>query len=384
MDRHLFAAEEAGRVIRTRTGYDAFIPENLPPEITWDARIARALETASRAMGEANAILHRGTYLDLLLAREACCVAIVEGQPTSPEEVFAARATNTVASRGTRLALNYTGAFRHVEARLEEMPLSLRLVREAHHLLSQGLEHSGSYPGQFRRSQNWLGPEGCSLSDATLVPPPVGEMKASLDNWERYLHTTDPLPSTVKVASLHYQFEIIRPFLEYNDAALLAVMPFMLRELGLVESPLPVIAAFVRRRLQEYQQRMLDVCQRGAWSEWLSFYLFGIAGALRETIEVVRHLDELRSQCVGLLENCNEIVWRAMEASWRQPVLNVSSASVLMGSNSEEAAQALSELAALGIIRPRGQSPEDEYSATEVIAALDRGPVFDGGYPPFF
>ncbi|MFC2008809.1 Fic family protein, partial [Chloroflexota bacterium] len=219
MDRALFAASDTGRVVRTRTGYDAFVPADLPPHIDWDTRVVRAVEAAARAIGEASAILSgdtSGRYLDLLLSKEAVGAATVEGQPATLEETFTAIATGMPVSGGVQLAHNYINAFRHVQGRLDEISLSLRLIREGHYLLSQQLEHSGSYPGEFRRSQNWLGPEGCSLSGATLVPPPVEEMKAALDNWERYLHSTDTLPSVVKVAILHYQFAVVRPFLECN------------------------------------------------------------------------------------------------------------------------------------------------------------------------
>jgi len=374
MDRALFSASDTGRVVHTRTGYDAFVPADLPPALAWDTRVVSAIETAARAMGEANALVLGdtfGPFSDLLLWKEAVSAANVEGQPATLEEVFTEAATGVTFSRGAQLALNYVSASHHVEARLEEMPLSLRLMREGHYLLSQRLEHSGSYPGEFRRSQNWLGPEGCGLSDATLVPPPVEEMKASLDNWERYLHSNDHLPSVARVAMLHYQFEIIRPFLEYNGAALLTLMPFLLRELGLFRQPVPVIAGFVRKRLQEYQQRMLDVCQRGAWNEWLTFYLFGMAGAFREAVETVQRLGALRARHVDLLQGGSELAMQCLDAVWRQPVLTAARASGLTGNSETKTAPAFGELVKLGVLEMREQQAGIVYVARDIMAALE-------------
>ena len=387
MDRSLFAASDAGRVVRTRTGYDAFVPADVPPHLDWDTRVVRAVETAARAVGEVSSLLScatSGRFLDLLLWKEAVAAASVEGQPLTIGEAFTAIATGVGVPRGAQLTLNYVDAFHHVAARLNEMPLSLRLVREAHYLLSQGLEHSGSYPGEFRRSQNWLGPEGCSLSNATMVPPPVGEMKSALDNWERYLHSTDTLPAVVRIAILHYQFAVIRPFLEYNDAALLAAMPFLLQELGQVKLPVPALGGFIRRRLQEYQQRMLDVCQRAAWNEWLTFYLFGLAGACKEAVDTIERLATLRVQQEGLLQDSSQLAMQVLELVYRQPVLTVASTSRLTGSPETDTACALVELANLGILEPQGLSSDDTYVATGIIAALEQTAAFGAGYPPFF
>jgi len=386
MDRALFVASDTGRVVHTRTGYDAFVPAELPPHIDWDNRVVRAVETAARAVGEMNALMSSdtsGRFFDLLMFKEATGAAFAEGQPAALEEVFTAVATGECVSRGAQLALNYVSGFRHVEARLEEMPLSLRLIREVHHLLSRGLEHSGSYPGEFRRSQNWLGLEGCGLADATLVPPPVEEMKAALDNWERHLHSTDSFPSLVKVAILHYQFEIIRPFLEYNDMALLAVMPFILRELGLARQPVPVIAGLLSKRLQEYQQRMLDVCQRGAWNEWLTFYVFGVAGVFHEALDTVERLSALRVQQLDLMQGRSELAMQSLDAAWHQPVLTVASASRFTGSPAARTAPTLGELVDLGVLEMREQSAGSVYVARDIMAVLEQPPTLSVGYPPF-
>lgn len=379
MDRALFAASDTGRIVHTRTGYDAFVPADLPPPLNWDTRVVRAVETAARAVGEANAVLASGAsrkYVDLLASKEAVSVATIEGQPATLDEAFTGVATGAPVSAGVQLAHNYIDAFRHVQDRLDKIPLSLRLIREGHYLLSHQAEHSGSYPGEFRRSQNWLGPEGCSLSGATLVPPPVEEMKAALDNWERYLHSTDTLPSVVKVAVLHYQFAVVRPFLEYNDAALLLVMPFVLQEFGMVKEPVQALAGFIRRRLQEYQQRMLDVCQRGAWNEWLTFYLFGMATACHEAVDTLRRLCTLHTHQEGLLAGTSESAMQVLHAVYRQPVLTPPVASRLTGSTETDTASALVELADRGILEPHAALSDDIYIAREVIATLEQPPAF--------
>ena len=204
MDSFLFAASPSGRVLHTRTGYDAFVPDPLPPRLSLQTHTMSALSRASCAIGTfrgQTSVEDSPHFEALLLRRDAVSAARIGGQRLDIAELLTAEATGAPESHGARLGLNYIRAFEH--ARLEELPLSLRFVRELHSLLLDGVADIRSMPGEFRRSQNWLGPAGCTPPNAVFVPPPVAEMRELLHNWESYLHESSELPPLVRVALAH-------------------------------------------------------------------------------------------------------------------------------------------------------------------------------------
>jgi len=374
MDGSLFRASDAGRVIRVRSGYDAFVPAALPPTLSWETRVVRAVEEAAEAVGEFGAAYTdevNARFGDLLLLRAGANAAALEGQRIRMQEAFMYGTSSEWHSRGAILAHNFAAAHRHVAARLHEMPLSLRLIREAHLLLSKGLEHRGTYPGEFRRSQNWIGPEGCGLARATLVPPPVEEMKTALHNWEKYIHATDPLPNLVRATLVHYQFAIIRPFLEYNDSALLVIMPFILQQMGASRNQATHVGLFIARQPYEWHYRMLDVCQHGAWNEWLAYYLFGVAGTIRELSATIGRLQGVYDQHVRRASDGGLTSPAFLELLYRRPAITAELAGAMTGEPATTAEQELEALTRIAVVSRQEWRDGLVYVAQEIVEALE-------------
>ena len=187
---------------------------------------------------------------------------------------------------------NYIVALDYGIDRLETLPLSLRLVRELHERLMQGVRGEKATPGEFRRNQNWIGPPGCTLNNATYVPPPPDELMDCLGAWERFLHD-ESLPPLVHAALIHSQFEAIHPFLDGNGRIGRLLMPLLFVARGVLPAPLLYLSAYFESTRQEYYAHLLAVTQDGAWEAWLVYFLRGVAEQAEDAISRIRRIDEL-------------------------------------------------------------------------------------------
>ena len=217
-----FKKSKAGKVIKAPRGYWAFVPNPLPPalELNWDLVLENS--HAERALGELAGVARTLPNPHLLIGpfirREAVLSSRIEGTQASLSDLlfFEASGEKELHSPDVVEVSNYVKALEYGLKRLEKLPVSSRLIREIHERLMEGVRGEHMTPGEFRRSQNWIGPPGCTLMDATFVPPPEEEMKDALDLLENYLHAPAELPSLISLALIHYQFEAIHPFLDGN------------------------------------------------------------------------------------------------------------------------------------------------------------------------
>jgi len=377
MDPLAFAASPFGRVIRTRTGYDAYLPDPLPASIEWSSGTVVALERAALLLGGLNERLESEAhgYRSLLLARDAAAAARSEGMQLTLTDYVAAVATDALYGTGLRLARNYAETLKYAHGRLEELPLSLRLLRELHRLLLEGVADPRTTPGRFRTSQNWIGAPGCTLSDADFVPPPPSEMGRSLNDWERYLHTANGMPGLALLALTQYQYLVIHPFLAMNvlNGALIASVT--LQHLGLAPQPLPVFGRFLELGGKSLEPRLLDVCARGRLEEWLEWYLHGFADAALETLECSRRLGVVhREQHQRLGVHGPADALGLLDLLFELPAVTIDSAAQAAQLTATEAARSIATLESLGLVT-RTPTPNGEvFLATEIIAELDARP----------
>ena len=177
---------------------------------------------------------------------------------------------------------------------MDTLPVSLRLLRELHELLIRGVRGEVATPGEFRRSQNWIGPPGCTLNEATYVPPPPSALIACLDAWERFLYD-DALPPLVHAALAHSQFEAIHPFLDGNGRVGRLLITLLLVNRGVIPAPLLYLSAYFEATRQEYYARLLGVTRRGEWEEWLTYFLRGVALQSEDAVDRIQRIDDLFS-----------------------------------------------------------------------------------------
>ena len=267
---------------RKVTGPAAFVPDPLPPTIAWTDSLVRALSDADRLVGrlagQESYVPNPHVLVRPFVRREAVLSSRIEGTQATLGELLAAEAGAVVDRSPDDLkeVANYVVALEHGIKRLKVLPLSLRLVRELHEKLMKGVRGGHAPPGEFRRSQNWIGPPGCSLSNATYIPPPPDKLMECLGAWERSLHDQS-MPPLIQVALIHYQFEAIHPFLDGNGRVGRLLTTLFLVERKVLPAPLLYLSAFFEATRQDYYNRLLGVTREGAWSAWLEYFLNGVA-----------------------------------------------------------------------------------------------------------
>jgi len=198
--------------------------------------------------------------------------------------------------------VNYVRAMNYGLERVKTLPLSLRLIREIHRELLQGVRGAERQPGEFRTSQNWIGAGGATLSQATFVPPPVAEMHVALDNFERFLHDDGQIRMPILCGLAHAQFETIHPFLDGNGRVGRLLITFLLVQRGMLRQPLLYLSVFLKRHQAEYYDRLMAVREDGDWEGWLKFFLRGAAETAEEATETVRAIVDLRERHWGLIQ----------------------------------------------------------------------------------
>lgn len=291
------APRAPGTRLRLPEGYEAFVPDPLPPELTWTPRLVRVLSDADRAIGQLAGEGRRLPNPHLLIRpfvrREAVLSSRIEGTRATLGELLAAEAGAAERSPvDLREVANYVAALEYGLERLETLPLSLRLIRELHERLMRHVRGAHATPGEFRRSQNWIGPAGSTLANATYVPPPPAEMMDALGAWEKFLHERTH-PPLVQVALAHYQFEAIHPFLEGNGRVGRLLITLFLVERAVLPTPLLYLSAFFEATRRDYYDGLRGVGERGEWEAWLEYFLNGVA---RQAEDAVSRAERINAQ----------------------------------------------------------------------------------------
>ena len=289
-----------GRLVTATGGYRAFVPGALPPEITWDETLAFRMSAADLAIGrlagEGRHLPNPHLLIRPFIRKEAVLSSRIEGTQTSLGELLAAEAGAVVdqSPADLREVSNYVTALEYGIARLDTLPLSLRLMRELHERLMRGVRGDIATPGEFRRSQNWIGRPGSTLSDATYVPPPPPELMPCLGALESFLHDRR-FPPLVHAALVHAQFEAIHPFLDGNGRVGRLLITLLLAERDVLPSPLLYLSAYFEQTRPEYYSRLLGITERGEWEEWLVYFLDGVAAQSMDAVERIQRIYALLS-----------------------------------------------------------------------------------------
>lgn len=298
-----FVSPSAGQVVRSPKEYWAFIPAPLPPDLNWTAQLVSLVGETERALAELSTIGKTfpapHVFASSFIRQEAVMSSRIEGTQATLEEVYRYEAGFTPTSQpksDVKEVHNYVAALDHGLSRLNTLPVSLRFIRELHGHLMEGARGDVWTPGEFRRTQNWIGPAGSTLQSAPYVPPPVEEMMEALDQLERYIHNRSDIPPVARVGLIHYQFEAIHPFLDGNGRVGRLLIILLLCQWDLLPQPLLYLSRYFERHRSEYYARLLAVSQQGKWEEWLAFFMTGVRDQSREATIRIRKLQSLREK----------------------------------------------------------------------------------------
>jgi Fic family protein len=367
-----------GKKARCPGGYLAFVPDPLPPALDWTPRLVNALSDADRLIGrlagEGGKLANPHLLMRPFVAREAVLSSRIEGTQATLGELLADAAGASVerSPHDLREVANYVVALEHGLRRLEELPLSLRLIREMHGKLMAGVRGDIATPGEFRRSQNWIGQAGSTPATATYIPPPPAEMTACLGDLERFLHET-VLPPLVQVALAHYQFEAIHPFLDGNGRVGRLLVTLFLVEREILPTPLLYLSAFFEATRREYYEGLQGVTERGEWERWLTYFLNGVArqseDALGRAERINRQLSAWRLEIAGISSKTPALLLERLSAN---PFQTVRKAAREMGMAFTTVQRAMEKLESLSIVSEVSGGKRDRvYCAKALMEILE-------------
>ncbi len=333
----------AGQYVEQRTGYKPFVPTPLPPNppVVLNAELHRLLSDADRALGRLDGSIQTLPNPDLFVfmyvRKEAVLSSQIEGTQSSlvnlleaEAQVFAPDTPKDVVE-----VLNYVKAMNYGLERLQELPLCVRLIREIHERLLTGVRGERFQPGELRRTQNWIGPSGATLNEASFVPPPPDVVPEALSDWERFVAQDDELPLLVKIGLAHAQFETIHPFLDGNGRVGRLLITFHLCARGVLSKPVLYLSHYFKQHRQEYYERLQAVRDRGEWESWLIFMLRGVLQVAGEATQTAREIVAMRELHRNLITKefarsaANGLI--VLESLYARPILGVKEVIELTG-----------------------------------------------------
>lgn len=352
----------SGRYVRQPSGYRAFIPAPLPPDppVRLSGELLALLSRADRALGRLDGSIHTLPHPDLFVAmyvrKEAVLSSQIEGTQSSLQDVLAAEARVLDANRPSDVSevFNYIDAMNHGLDRLPALPVSIRLIREIHGRLLQGVRGDHLTPGDLRTSQNWIGPQGCTLNEATFVPPPPHDVARLLSDLERFLHADTDLPLLIKIGLAHAQFETVHPFLDGNGRVGRLLITFLLCEKQVLLKPVLYLSWYFKRHRQEYYDHLQATRDQGDWERWLAFFLRGVAEVSRQATETARNIlglrESHREQITRSLGRAAANGHRTLEYLYEHPILSVKDVQELIKTTFPAANNLVANLRSLGIL----------------------------------
>lgn len=325
----------AGTYQRQPTGYSAFIPKSLPPDppIIFDEELQALLSSADRALGRLDGSIQTlpnpGLFVFMYVRKEAVLSSQIEGTQSSLNDILKVEAQvfDPEKPNDVNEVLNYVAAMNYGLQRLQTLPLSLRLIREIHERLMRNVRGQHNRPGEFRTTQNWIGPHGSMLSEATFVPPPPTEVASCLGNFETFLHSDSTLPALVKIGLAHGQFETIHPFLDGNGRVGRLLITFLLCQHGILQKPVLYLSHYFKQHRNEYYSHLQATRDCGDWEGWLKFFLAGVNGVSQEATETARKIvglrEDHRRKIVNSFGRSAGSGLQILETLFERPIINV-------------------------------------------------------------
>jgi Fic family protein len=266
---------------------------------------------------------------------------------------------------------NYVAALEHGIKRLDKLPLSLRLVRELHARLMKGVRGDTAAPGEFRRSQNWIGRAGSTIMTATYIPPPPREMMEALGAWEHFLHEREAMPDLVQCALMHEQFEAIHPFLDGNGRVGRLLITLFLIERGRLSQPLLYLSEYIERHRQDYYELLQRVRMHGDWHRWLAFFLAGIEETATKAVAQAGRLMDLREVYRARLKAAPRAV-ELLDELFANPYITVARAAARLEVSNPTARQAVSALEKAGMVEEvSGRAWGKLYLARPIMRVIE-------------
>jgi Fic family protein len=352
----------------------------LPPSLSFNLPLLRRLVDAERALGElagfGRMLPNPHLLIGPFLRREAVLSSRIEGTVTRLRQLFLfeVRPEAEPEPADVTEVSNYVRALEYGLQRLKDLPVCLRLLREIHERLLEGVRGTDKKPGHFRDCQVIIGRHGQSLAEARYVPPLPGALNQLLRDFERFLNATTELPLVVQLALVHYQFEAIHPFMDGNGRIGRLLISLLLCQRGCLPQPLLYLSAYLERNNEAYRDHLLAVSQKGAWNEWIDFFAQGVAEQALDSIQRSRGLLDLWQKYRRRMQSVSQssAVLRLVDELFASPVITISKAEQLLAISFRAAQLNIEKLQAEHVLKEiTGKQRNRVYIAPEIMALLE-------------
>lgn len=370
--------------LRQPTGYKAFVPNSLPPRppVHIEGDLQNLLSRADMSLARLDGLGHTLPNADLFIAmyvkKEALLSSQIEGTQASLENLFEFESGEKLENiNDVTEVINYVKALNYGTGRLDSFPMSLRLIKEIHTILLEGVRGGEKTPGEFRKSQNWIGPPGCTLSDATYIPPPPHDTKNAMGDLELYMRAPERLPVLLDCALVHYQFETIHPFLDGNGRLGRLLITFYLFWKKVLHKPLLYMSYYFKKHRQEYYDRLNTVRQNGDYEQWLIFFLKGIIDTANSALDTTKRILELQTSHRDLLWQkrlSSPLAIGILEKLFHTPYISVKDMAQAFGISYQTSSTLILQLEDIGILREiTGRKRDKRYLYADYIDILSEG-----------
>lgn len=379
MDESNFTSNAPGRLVPTDGGAAAFVPNDLPPPIRYEPSLIKELSAADRAIGELAGIGralggHANPYLLItpFLHREAVLSSRIEGTQAGLEDVFLFPVAERPAGPDdAREVVNYVRA--HDHALRSPLPICVRLLREMHEILMTDVRGGDKAPGQFRTRQNWIGAADCRIDAAKFVPPPPSEVEPALARLEAFVHAPGDAAALIRLALVHYQFEVIHPFNDGNGRVGRMLISLMMCRENLLPLPLLCLSGYFEANRDEYASRLFRVSTTGDWDGWIRFFLRGVAAQATDAIARSTRMFELRAEWARLTQTARSsaLLVKLVDHLFVSPVVTSAHVMSALQVTRPTALKSIERLVSLGILRPVEAHGRGAWLAARVLEVAD-------------
>ena len=361
--------------------YRSFVPAPLPPDppIQYDEPLVRQLVNANKQLNLLDGLVARISSIHLFVSmyvrKEALLSSQIEGTQATLEDVLDPTIDHN-ANQNVADVINCIKATEFALERRKTLPLCNRLIRETHEVLMEGVRGQEKSPGEFRRSQNWIGGQGSTLKTARYNPPNVEDMNAAMSDLEKFMNADDQLDPIVKAALIHYQFETIHPFLDGNGRVGRLLITLFLMEKKALASPALYISYFLKLNRIEYYDRMTRVRESGDYEQWIQFFLQAVADSAQEAVQAIDTLSALHAESERKMDayrgRTRELMLRMLAYLERNPIIEIKKTAEDMGVAFNTVARAVERLMEQGVLVQSEKSGRSRTFAYEAYLEVLR------------
>lgn len=375
----------AGEFVTNLSGdssYKSFKPTPLPPELELNSHIISKLVEANQELAKldtaAKYIPNTNLFISMYVRKEALISSQIEGTQCTLDDVLDPE-VDANSNLDVADVINYVQATNYAIERLKSLPLCCRLLREIHKELMNGVRGQEKNPGEFRTSQNWIGPANCSLKDARYIPPNTDDMLAAMSDLEKFINENEDYDALIRIALIHYQFETIHPFLDGNGRVGRLMILLYLMEQKLLSCPVIYISYFLKKNQIEYYDRISEVRRSGNYEQWVLFFLEAVSAAAKDSLETIEQLSALHDKNIQLLPKSNrkvDNVRNLFDYIEKYPIIDIKHTSEDLNISFNTTSTTIKKLIELGILVETTNSARNKvFAYSEYLDILKKDTI---------